>query len=238
MKKIENKNFSSCVEYDYDSESNCSENGCEGDYCRCTTLSNACVKKVNFLELVDNIYDLYFDNSKSTIRNYKINSILFGITEEVDRYTIDRVLRVNKVWDPEIWNVEVVNGYYGEEIGDITLFGSVSRKIEKELNEAIKLDILSNRIEYLLKLEYGYVLPILKDCNYEITNVNIDNIIFGSDSNYKKSKKEDLAHYSDKSYSGIRGVVVEKDGKYRLIDGYHRCIKSKSKIITVIKAVK
>jgi hypothetical protein len=36
----------------------------------------------------------------------------------------------------------------------------------------------------------------------------------------------------------IKGVVIEKDDKYRVIDGYHRCLASERKHLKVLVAKK
>ena len=83
-------------------------------------------------------------------------------------------------------------------------------------------------------LEYGKILPELKGLSYKIAEVERDSIIFGSDAHYKNVLNEDLEHYSDKNYSSIRGIVISKGDKYRLIDGYHRCSKSENRLIKVL----
>jgi hypothetical protein len=59
-----------------------------------------------FSVITKTIYDVYFDDSLSTVRNYKI-SILFGTGKEVDIYTIDRVLRKHEIWKKKNWDIGV-----------------------------------------------------------------------------------------------------------------------------------
>ena len=108
------------LEYDYNTYTSCHERYCnEEGICRCSTIQNAHVVSVNIPNMVNHIYDYYFDDSISTKRNFTINSILGGVSKEIDIYTIDRILRINKAYEPSNWEVQVCGGYYGEEIDDV-----------------------------------------------------------------------------------------------------------------------
>ncbi len=215
--------------YDYDSHRNCADHGCDEEgICRCETLENAHVVTVDIPSIVNEIYNSIFDNSLSSKRNSAINSILGGVSKEIDIYTIDRILRINKAYEPTNWEVQVCGGYYGQEIDDVILENSVAQKIEDQINEAISIIDLTPRIEYLLVLEYGSILPALQGRQYSIETVERDSIIFGSDEHYRKVNTKSLDHYSDKNYTGIRGIALVKDSRYRLIDGYHRSSTSEN----------
>lgn len=241
MSKLKNKDFRYSVNYDYDTQYSCYESGCDS-ICRCGTIYNTTVTDVYIESIVSDIYSVYFDNSLSTKRDNKINEVLFGVTKEIDIYTIDRIIRHFKVYEPDRWEVGVEGGYYGDEIGDITLLNSVAQYIEDSLDIAFSINDLSGRIEYLVGLEYGHLLPELEGCSYEIINVDKSDIIFGSDGHYQKVKTKKLDHYIDSKYHGIRGIVIEKDrkvgSKFRLIDGYHRCTASTGSKVRVLKAYK
>lgn len=223
------RSFKYCTDYDYDNHRDCSHHGCDDEgICRCGTIENAHIISVNIPSMVDEIYSEYFDNSLATKRNSTINSILGGVSKEIDIYTIDRILRINGAWEPSNWDIQICGGYYGQEIDDILLEDSIARKIEDQINEALSIIDLTSRIEYLLKLEYGEVLPALQGRQYSIEMVERDSIIFGSDEHYRKVNTKNLDHYSDKNYEGIRGIALVKDNKFRLIDGYHRSSTSEN----------
>lgn len=235
--KIRGFNFKYCVDYDYDMIRDCEANGC--DYiCRCGTIENSHVTSVDVTQMVVAVTDEYFDKSLSSVRNSKINTLLGNITDEINFYTIDRILRLNRVYEPSNWEIQTCGGYYGQEIDDIILDDYIASKIEKQLEEAFDIIDLTKRIEYLLTLEYGYILPELVNCRYEVVSIERDKLIFGSQNQYKKVAKEDLRHYNDKSYLSYRGIVIEKGDEYRLIDGYHRCFAAEDRFIEVIKAIK
>jgi hypothetical protein len=185
--------------YDYDANRDCSAHGCDEEgICRCETLENAHVVTVDIPSIGNEIYNSIFDNSLSSKRNSAINSILGGVSKEIDIYTIDRILRINKAYEPSNWEVQVCGGYYGQEIDDVLLENSVAQKIEDQINEALSIIDLTSRI------------------------------VFGSDEHYRKVNTKSLDHYSDKNYTGIRGIALVKDDKFRLIDGYHRSSTSEN----------
>ena len=237
MSKIVGVDFNYCVNYDYDSYTSCSESGCDEEgICRCSTIEDAHVVSVNITSMAEKIHDSYYDNSLSTKRNSTINSILGGVSKEIDLYTIDRILRINKAYEPSNWEVQVCGGYYGQEIDDVILYDSVAKKIEDDIDKAFDVIDLTERIEFLLMLEYGSILPELKNLQYSIENIERDSIIFGSDKHYRKVNIESFEHYSDKNYKGIRGIALVKGDKLRLIDGYHRSSTSENRTIQLLIA--
>jgi len=238
MNKLLDKDFKGYgLNYNYDNEYHCDEHSCDNEgICRCSTIENARIEYVDIKRIVDEIYTLYFDNSKSTKRHNIINSILYGVGKEIDIYTIDRIVRAHKIWKSDNWDISIEGGYYGEEFGDIKIIDSLAKRIERDLDSAFDIEDLDKRIEFILNIEYGYILPELVNSKYEIIEIKKSDIIFGSDTHYKKIQTENLEHYSNKNYSGIRGIVKEKDGKFRLIDGYHRVYKFDGDLIKVLKA--
>lgn len=226
--------FKYMVSYDYDTIYSCEESGCnEEGICRCGHITNTYLNKVDVSAIVTNIYSEIFDNSISTKRHNAINS-LWGISEEIQKYTIDRILRVNKIWKPQFWDINVSGGYYGQEIDEVVLIEDMVLKINSQLERAFQIDNLSERVEYLLTLENGFILDDIKDKKYHISVIDIDDIIFSNTEHKRKIIIEELEHYSDRNYSGIRGVV-KKDGiKFKLIDGYHRLSKTENKLVKVL----
>ena len=226
--------FKYMVSYDYDTIYSCEESGCnEEGICRCGHITNTYLNKVDVSAIVTNIYSEIFDNSISTKRNNAINS-LWGISEEIQKYTIDRILRVNKIWKPQFWDINVSGGYYGQEIDEVVLIEDMVLKINSQLEMAFQIDNLSERVEYLLTIENGFILDDIKDKKYHISVIDIDDIIFSNTEHKRKVVIEELEHYSDRNYSGIRGIV-KKDGiKFKLIDGYHRLSKTENKLVKVL----
>lgn len=241
MSVIVNKDFKYSVDYIHNTQYYCNESGCDEEgICRCGTIYDETIKSVDVPSVVGSIYSDYFDNSLSTQRDNKINAIINGISQEINTYTIDRIVRHFKVYDPNNWEINIECGYYGQEIGDIILRTDIAKQIEYHLGIAFSIEDLSDRVEYLLGLEYGHLLPELSGKKYQVVEVDKDSLIFGSDGHYQKVKEQKLDHYSDYNYSGVRGIVIEKERKvgnqFRLIDGYHRCSATKKDKVKVLKA--
>lgn len=233
------KDFSWATKLSYETEHFCDEYGCnEEGICRCSVITNAQVTRVKFSEINQEIFEEYRDNSLLTRRNTKLNSLLYNITYNTDWYTVNRILVVNKLYLPEVWNVDVFDGYYGQEIGEVTINTEVAKKINTEITKALEILDLQKRIEYLLTIEYGGVLPELQNCKWEEIEVERDKLYFGNSRHKDNVLSKELDYYSDSSYKGIRGIVINKFGGYQVIDGYHRCLTSKSPTVKVLRASK
>lgn len=235
MIELKTYDFKYSVEYDFDSDFSCEESGCYDEgICRCSKITSCSLKSVDVNSILKEINSKYFDNSTSTKRNNKIDTILGDITPEINLYTIDRILIINKIYDFTNWNINIVNGYYGEEIGDILISEDVAEKIKNQLEIAFLKTNLIDRINYLLYLEYGYLLPELNGLKYRVEVINKEFITFGSKSQLEKVKQKNLDYYSDTNYNLIRGVVLKTDSGFRLVDGYHRCYSTNSDKVKVI----
>lgn len=209
-------------------EYNCLENGCR-DICRCSTIVNI-KTELDTNRIIEKIYNLYFDDSLETKRNSKLSELLWDIGDDINLYTIDRISRYFKIWD----NIEVnkTGGFYGEEIESITI--SNSEKLVELINKGLSINNLNGRVEYLLGLEYGYLLPELENRNWELSEINVDDIEIRNESHLESVYNKDLKHYD--TYKGIMGVVIlTKNDKWRLIDGYHRLSKVKNGKVKILK---
>lgn len=208
---------------DYSSSNTCDTSGCiEEGICRCTELYDCHVKSVRVDQISNIIYESFFDKSKSSKRNIKINEILFGLSEEVERYTVDRILRINKIWKNECWDVQVLNGYYGQEVDVVIFKTDLAIKIQNQIGLALNILSINKRVEFLLELEYGKILPHLQNLNWKLIRLKKDDIIFPSESHLEKVKYKDLSHYYAPKYNSIRAVVLKDGDKWKLVDGYHR----------------
>ena len=227
------------VYIDYSYSYNCESYGCDEEgICRCGSIHNESVESVDVSLIVKKIYDDYFEQGKAAARNNVINEVLYGIGKDIDIYTIDRIIRSYKIWESENWDIEIEAGYYGQETGDVTIKESIADKIEEELLTVFSLPTLKEKIEYLLKVEYGKVLPELSNCTYESIVIDKDEVIFGVEKHLNKVMKKDLDFYADRNYSGIRGIVVKSGDKWRIVDGYHRIFTTKWPRLKVLAASK
>ena len=227
------------VYVDYGYTYDCENYGCDEEgICRCGTINNEHIDSVDVSLIVKRIYDEFFEQGKAANRNNAINEVLYGIGKDIDIYTIDRILRSYKIWENENWDIEVDGGYYGQEAGNVTIKETIADKIDEELWTVFSLPSLKEKIEYLLNVEYGKVLPELSNCNYESIVIDKDDVIFGVEKHLNKVMKKDLDFYSDKNYIGLRGIVVKSGDKWRIVDGYHRIFTTKWPKIKVLAATK
>ena len=227
------------VYVDYGYTYDCENYGCDEEgICRCGTINNEHIDSVDVSLIVKRIYDEFFEQGKAANRNNAINEVLYGIGKDIDIYTIDRILRSYKIWENDNWNIEVDGGYYGQEAGNVTIKETIADKIDEELWIVFSLPSLKEKIEYLLNVEYGKILPELSNCNYESIVIDKDDVVFGVEKHLNKVMKKDLDFYSDKNYSGIRGIVVKSGDKWRIVDGYHRIFTTKWPKLKVLAATK
>jgi|688.fasta_scaffold258107_2 hypothetical protein len=227
------------VYVDYSYTYDCENYGCDEEgICRCGSIHNESVESVDVSLIVKKIYDEFFEEGKAANRNNTINEVLYGIGKDIDIYTIDRIIRSYKIWESDNWDIEVEGGYYGQEVNDVRIKESIADKIEEELMTVFSLPSLKEKIEYLLKVEYGKILPEITDSNYESITIDKDDIIFGTEKHLDKVMKKDLDFYSDKNYNGIRGIVKKSGDKWRVIDGYHRIFSTKFPRVKVLVATK
>jgi hypothetical protein len=226
------------VDCEYDYIYDCESYGCDS-ICRCGSIQNEYIGNIDIRSIVERIYQEYVGtNDLVTKRDNKLRSILYGTGKELDIYTIDRILRKHRLYDHDNWEIDICGGYYGDELNSIFIVKNVADKIANDIEIGLSIEELNGRVEYLLGLEYGLLLPELENCDYQVTEFDKSDLIFGSTNHYDNVKKKDLTHYNENNYDGIRGVVLEKDGKLRVIDGYHRIHTSKGPMVKVFKAKK
>lgn len=154
----------------------------------------------------------------------KQNKILYKPynPSKVEKYCIDRLMRIYKTWDTNLYNATVVAGYYGEEIGEITFL-----KNQELLNSIIDIFTMVNdleRVKAVLNKEYKFLLDVVKNANsLKIEQIYLNKIVFNEDY-LSRLKNEDYPKYiMEKVPCGI--LTKNNDGTYRLIDGYHRYLE-------------
>lgn len=209
------------LEYDYDESTNCSESGCyeSGAMCRCSTISNVSVTEVDLTSLTVHVSQLFS---------------LFYPQKDILEYSIERILTAYKFYEPSYYDVEVVGGYYGEEIGKQFYTGPYAQDARMQLSY-----ILDNNCTVLACMqaaflaEYGRLLPWMedKDLTFKIVTLPLKSIVLPNE-NYR-DKLGAAAHsgyptsyfLKDPQYSwatapdNILGTIGPDNN---LIDGYHR----------------
>jgi len=231
-------NFIYCTNYNHYGSYSCEDSGCNDEgICRCYSIESIEIIDIYMNDLTNNIFgDLHFHDSQY-LRDKKITQIIFDFDSDIiNRYCINRILTVNKVWDKENWYGEKTGGYYGDEVSEIKIDDKIYEIITQQINQILQYDTIEDKINFVLKLEYGRILDELKGKKYSEVIVNIDDLDFRQDNHHKNVLKKTLTYYSDENYSKElpRGVAIWNGKKWRVIDGYHRLSQTKLKKIKII----
>ena len=234
--------YTDSTNYDYHTEHSCESSGCYDEgICRCGHIVDACVNSVDLSSLTQEIYSQFMpENGKTRKRESRISEILYG-GEIVDKYCIYRILVINKVFDTGYWEVNICGGYYGQEIDGSIIDASLLFKINEQCEKLFQLETLSEKLRYVLELEYGFLLDDVKDCEFELISIYKNHIDFKklNQNNINNVKMEDLSHYNISNYDLPRGIVRGEIDNYKIIDGFHRIIASEDKkLFSVFRVIK
>lgn len=190
-------------DYTYNTITNCYEYGCNSEgICRCSRIENARVNSVPDL--------------KSSIKHF------FKKQSELDQHCIERVLNSLNVYDASNWEILICGGYYGEEMNGFEF--SNSQKAIQKLDELLSLKEDYEKINFILKLEYGYLLDSIKDkTDWKIKTVLVEKVRVGNKDYYQKLNQSKVEDYSKKLESDDIICICKQVGDdYIIIDGYHR----------------
>ena len=233
-------NFQYSTDYDYEEEYSCEESGCYSEgICRCGRIFDAVVKSIDMDSLTISIHEQLVDTtSLQGKRDARISEIFYGGTE-VDKYCINRILTHYKVWDPNNWSVDVEGGYYGDEIGDVSLNDTIFNLISKDCYNMIELVTLADKLKFVLTLEYGYLLSDIQVSDFELIEITKEQIDFKklNTNHIQNVQNEDLSFYK-LNYKLPRGIVRKSGDKYKIVDGFHRIISADDKKSFKVFAVK
>lgn len=194
------------LEYDLDETTSCWEYGCNDEgICRCSTIESWNITDVD----LNSIY-------KDVCQAVKVKLPKGKEPPTFGNYLVDRILSYYEIYNPDLWDLSIGGGYYGQEV--YNAFHSNESETIKTLNAALVKLEASNRslIEFLLTLEYGYVLGSLENRKYSIQKLATKDVHLPNDAYLHKPKD------SYKPVSEIYGLVRYDNGQYHLVDGYHR----------------
>ncbi len=167
------------------------------------------------------------------IENFRVvsvsipNAVDFVVTNKhaaklIDRYGLDRILRFLKVYDPALWDWTSQHGYYGDEVGSVYLDDRTLHVVEEMYADFRALKTVASKTLFLLKMEYGYVLDVLKGVKKFVvkTGVPIGEVYLPND---RYVKKVDPVSFYD-GYDLIHAVTIVDGKRYRVLDGYNRMV--------------
>ncbi len=143
-----------------------------------------------------------------------------------DAYCLDRILSINGFRNADSFYIDIGDGYYGQELDGVYL--NMEGYVNKQILEMLALPSITKKIEYVLKLEYGYLLDCVKDREWEIKKVYEDELSFGQCDHYQKLNKNVCLEYENYPYA--KGICIPSENKYKVIDGYHRLSSTESPV--------
>lgn len=150
-------------------------------------------------------------------RKYANNMLIY-------RYCIHRILTKYRLWDKKNWRYHLMDDYFSQEVSAVTLRPEVADSLSKCL---LRMNTLSNsrKIEYMLELEYGKVLPGLVNGDWSVTTIPMDKLYYTNPKLHEESVAKGPIEYLN-YYRLPRGLCVRErvpDGfRYRVVDGYSR----------------
>jgi len=203
------------IEYDNDRPFSCD---CGDDYHRCSQITNTRVESIH----IDLIIDKLITKTK---------------TSDFIKYCIYNIL--SHTLKLEYFEVDVVSGYYGEEIGSVLLEETVRQDLINAFEKLNSLKTDNEKLFYVLEREYGYVLDNLKQLDFKIIKTSVNQIIIPQMNHFMKLDRNRVDIYK-KEIEEIPAVCVcrEENGKLILVDGYHRLCAFKENYIGKQKDIK
>jgi len=192
--------------------------GCDGCYCSCSTIHDAHVSEVGPLtlfHLVDEYYVMGSDKEKSQFHKLLAWRFLSCCFRKLDVKSM--------------FSVSVVQGYYGDEIGDINMDSLTTwDTLDKEL-AAFNSISTSNKVRHLLTREYGLLSPNASNVKkWTLKQIPTKSVVFEKETiPYSENPYTILfLHQKQVPMPGI--ICIPAGKKYTLIDGHHRfsCILS------------
>ncbi len=212
-----------CLSIKSDSIINCNGSCDYKTPCNCLIIDNIEVTNLNIRKIVNIIYNsLYNKTDTSDIRELKLGNLLDN-DDIINKYCIDRLLKLNAIWDNYSWDFNIENSFYGQKLKGAFLKSVICEDF-KILNfpHKQKLDILLYR-EYKKLPNKGF--------EYELIKIKKSDVIFDNKFHLEKVMNKDLHFYDN--YDLPLGIVEKINDKYSIIDGYHRIYKSNTNYITV-----
>lgn len=202
------------VHHSYQTERDCEREGCDS-ICRCSTIEDLRVSEVDLHSMIE-----------AATEGIKTK-------DPILTYCVTRILMLDKdLSDPRMYEAHTERGYYGEEIGNTTLNDRVADRIVQSLTTLESLKTNKERVQYVLELEYGFLLPELKDVtDWHIQTIHLDQMAAG-DQMRRVDRKRVNSYVEtfgrDKPVDYPVALTLCFDAfTYRLIDGYHRVTAAK-----------
>lgn len=177
------------------------------DWCHCGKIDNIEIEDIDLHTIMWNICN-----------NLELDT-------ELDRYCIDRIIRKSELYVKYNWNVEVEQDYYGDCIGNIS---PAYDDFYSNVNDYLKCTSDIEKIEFILDMDYEFLLDKVKDKRWSIVEVELSDIIIPNQPYMSEIEVEEWYEVNELPVC----LCVKRGNKFELVDGYHRLknLKDKSKI--------
>lgn len=169
--------------------------------CRCGTIYHAEIKHVITKRIVEHFADK---------------------SDPIERHVIERIASLAKKED---FKIEIYDGYYGQEVR-----GVYCNSLDQDISAIKSMSSDSEKIEYWLTKEYGYVFKSIKNKQwFFLAGVPITEVHTDMDTSFIKLNQEKIEQYVNQikidNYKPV--LLCEVDSKYKLLDGKHRLVAAK-----------
>lgn len=197
------KNIEWCLDISYERTTGYFGCYCEGS-CSCTILEN-----IDFV-IPENGLFLY----ENIMRK-----------DDIYLYCLEKIAQLLQFYDKNNYEIIINKGYYGEEITGVEFY---NKNLLVEHLEAIENKNDTELMEYILEMEYGYILNRFKNAQYTVKHIDVNDLRFSNNEYFKKISNKTNNHYRNISLKDkILGIYYYDGVKYNLIDGYHRLVAAK-----------
>lgn len=201
------------------------------------------ITQIDLPLMVEELYPLV--DPKNNLKNNMIlfqynllgqdQKLLLASQMLITRYCLHRILTHFKVYQPENWTYQLGEDYFGQEIQGLMLKSICQKKIEQQLEE-LRSKNNTEKIEMILKLEYGRLIPSVTNQQWSVIRVDPNELHYSNDEHQLQCKTDlgqpEFTKYAQilREYPYPRGLAIldPVTKKYKIIDGYHRLIGSPS----------
>lgn len=225
----------SIINFSYERKYNCPVNyleSCVESSCRCSYIDNIIINSIDFKKIVNTIYDIFFEKNNQTKRFFKLNFILNGVNDKMEKYVIERVCSYYKLWSKESYIPNIEDSYYGKNIKGFLIKEDIINNINNMIIIISKIESLEDKVYKLLEMEYSYILPNIKNKKMKLGKINKSSILYPNEHYLKNVSSSIVENYIN--FNGIHGVVLKENNNFYLIDGHNRIASSSNKNINVI----
>jgi len=233
-----NLNFQSCitcnVKNDFDQDNNYSKvKGIQITQVRLQDLVEMIYPRVDPTnDLTDPVVRATFEVLADTVKQQ------IGLNMLITRYCIHRLLTCMELYRATHWRYRISNDYFGQEIEGIYLEPEASSKLDAHLAALQALSDNTSRIEYVFKVQFGHLIDAVRNQQWSITSVSVNNLQFSNIDRLntcRKLRKDGKLSYLD-GYRLPRAICIKDtdSGKFKVIDGYHRVCAAEEQEFLII----